>query len=370
VIEQPNLSRRRFLAGLTLSTAVLPHIVGCGKNDPATDLLAQFPKSLDGASSVKIYPAANQKIVLIHLRQTHESSAVDAVFQRNSSTLSLAKDCQLDIRKIVADLIRQKIHPTALYVEGVDENAALKHSESISSYRMVSRSLVSNSQILVEAEADALSIKMDTEQRAALERIREAVKQNKTLKAELDDEIDQISISQATGIKLAADFEMRIPVLETPTTLKILKEVFAPIEEIERMNIRVSEIVQEVELLRLGKKLLSTKEVDAMLAEIKAAGERKRELIKECLKYSEDRKTDLFQVREGEYINRICTDGRSTSGVYIAAFFFGGEHELVDNVQAYNKANPQNQCGLVVITPSSFRLPSQADLNELKARTE
>jgi hypothetical protein len=362
-------SRRDFLKGIPLFAAALPVLSACSKQQASPELASIFPKSLEGASLVEVFPAKSPKLVLVHFRQVHESSATSAITLRNSSTLSLLRECQEDIRTAYADMIKKGISPHSLYIEGFDADSVASIRPGIEDYRSVLSSVDQAKNILIQSEQEARRYALSPQQReVTVVPIQRATAQSIKNLEDQERKIDEIAISRGTAIRCAARYGANISAVETPKTKAILEAAFAPIKELELLNQKVALYTAEVELAVSGKKGISVERVNAMIREITAAKERKQVLVAQYLSYQKTHENSVFKEREDEYLRKIFENRPKGDGPHFAALLLGGDHDLRDNVEEINRFNPNAGCTLVVVTPSRYRQPSEADIRELFAK--
>ena len=355
--------RRGFLgavAGIALSSFSLPKTAR--GEESGRDFSAIFARNLDGSSNVACYPIRDPKIVLIHFRQMHQSGFSDAVAQIRSSTLPLIQNCQADIRLSVADLISRGVHPDGVYIEGVNPKSSLLLEGLVTSYRRKRDEAKSAQDALREIESDTAG-DLPKELKPLVERARQIANRIASETLSFEQTLDTAGVSIGTGVQISGKYNVPIRPVETARTEAIFEPLSRIVKDIEDFNLKIATL--EATKAKISGGLSPPSDVDAQQISVSAVNQellvlsQQRTASIKAYKqyYFLDHFNEMFTVREDEYLGRICSDAllQSGSAPYIAAICLGGDHDLRDNVEDYNRLHADTPCMLIVVTPKRYQ---------------
>lgn len=330
-------NRREFAARLTPVIAGL--LAGCrpsNEPDRALDFVNSFPRDISPfAKSVTRTPVAGATSVLIHIRSKHAEGIPTEIL--TDDQLARGRTVQGEVANIVQTICER--YPVSLMViEGMIDSDVNTVRTLAASYREAVNLARESSRGLHAAESGAHQLSP------------ERLLQARTLNSEVLAHVEKIrlEIERDSGIRgiaaRAAKEGTALLGAETEATIKVVQEYHAKLLQL------VSLMKEMKEILRLSPEQLARPVYSKRLAVLTSNFEKVNSEIgpqsdfynEKVLKFREDTLlSGLPAVAPGQPLRIIVAP-------------YGGEHNYLDNIEIWNRNNPNSKIALIVIEPKSW----------------
>ncbi len=348
--------RRHFMQTLAV-VSLCGFSLGCRESQAVEEHFKDIPPTLPHLESIRVYPVANCKHVLVHVRQSHESNHDEVVYLARGSVSQRTVACQRSIRAGIGEVLA-KLPCHAIYVEGLKGDDVSTMRSSVNGFRDIIREQERFKARIQEAKRRYQSpgTRSDNElQKIAA--IEQEVARFDAVIAQTVTQLDRTSISHSTAIQIAATHNL---VPETPNTEPVerfLEKFSAPYERLEELNHRVFAMSQRAKAIAdahaedTDPPTAVLEEMRQLEARLHAAVEEKTRLVSEIQRQLKNEQDGIFSLREDAIVALIAARPLASPNLDSSLVLFGAQHDLLPEIKAHNMKHPENTIALVVVTP-------------------
>src|SRR3989344_67179 len=338
---------RRLLLGSLLGMAASGMSSGCAKKfreiqrEPfvsADVFLDSFPEQIPGAKKIEKYPVKGAKYCLVHIRQIHDlyfDAQIETGYFLSDADKERTADIQKNIEKILLALSPNAQSSLNIYAEGywprrIQESKELRESRKTYCEDWIEKvSTDTSGEFIASSEDESFAIAQLVFKRQTLRDELESLRNRR------DSILEKVT---QDAIDYAATYDLRIEEKQ--------QEIARVQDELKPLKNRIGYLWgADTKMFFEGKACLLPVMTDRFHEE-----RMKGRSTRDNLMISDDRENELLRII-------------ANTNAPIAYTIYGGGHEWTDpggrlggedNVQQWNKKNPDRKFSLIEITPEGY----------------
>ena len=355
----PVTDRRHFIQSL-MGASLAGFSFGCREAQEVGGPLQALPTSLPHLNSIHVYPVADCKHVLVHLRQSHESNHDEVLHLARVSVSRQTVESQIALRRGISEFVgRLPCH--AIYVEGLQRYDVGIMRDSVNGFRDITTEQERFKRRVREARQRYQSPGGGSESELGkISAVEAEIERFDVLIRETVRQLDQQSISHSTAIQIAAAHNLTPESPNTEVVERFLNKFSEPYEKLEALNKRVTEITKRARAIADQYSTHPSppegvvRELGKLQVEMEAAVEKRTVLASQIQRQLTSEESNIFALREEAIVSLVAARPLVASGMDTSLVLFGAKHDFLPEVQAHNAKHRDNAIALVVVTPEGL----------------